>query len=173
MLGILIISVIQACACLGFFVRWHRAACLVCPADLNHITCMLRPGLHMQVFACHLAAVAIDGCSINPARSFGPAVTSGTPTHLPGTAQIKHSPSAWSEHPLAEEHTRQLEKVWQIATWHIAWTHRGCQLGSHHPAALPSSTDPCDSLLHAAQIPQLALCGSSVPSQRCTDPSPP
>ncbi|KAL0020531.1 hypothetical protein WJX79_005805 [Trebouxia sp. C0005] len=46
-----------------------------------HLPILAPAGIGFAVFVCHIAAVPIDGTSINPARSFGPAVVSGTWTH--------------------------------------------------------------------------------------------
>ncbi|KAL0044987.1 hypothetical protein WJX82_004240 [Trebouxia sp. C0006] len=46
-----------------------------------HLPVLAPAGIGFAVFVCHIAAVPIDGTSINPARSFGPAVVSGTWTH--------------------------------------------------------------------------------------------
>ncbi|KAL0025560.1 hypothetical protein WJX79_000263 [Trebouxia sp. C0005] len=46
-----------------------------------HLPILAPAGIGFAVFVCHLAAVALDGCSINPARSFGPAVVYGDWTH--------------------------------------------------------------------------------------------
>lgn len=43
-----------------------------------HIPVLAPFAIGFTVFICHLVAIPLDGCSINPARSFGPAVISGT-----------------------------------------------------------------------------------------------
>jgi MIP family channel proteins len=42
-----------------------------------HLPVLAPFAIGFTVFICHLIAVPIDGCSINPARSFGPAVIGG------------------------------------------------------------------------------------------------
>jgi MIP family channel proteins len=42
-----------------------------------HLSVLAPFSIGMAVFLAHIVAVPIDGCSINPARSFGTAVTSG------------------------------------------------------------------------------------------------
>jgi MIP family channel proteins len=45
--------------------------------DMVHLPVLGPFAIGMVVFLAHVVAVPIDGCSINPARSFGTAVTSG------------------------------------------------------------------------------------------------
>ena len=41
----------------------------------NHVAQILAPfAIGMSVFIIHLVLIPVDGCSINPARSFGPAM---------------------------------------------------------------------------------------------------
>jgi len=48
-------------------------------------TVMVPFAIGMAVFVCHLVAIPIDGMSLNPARSFGPAIVS---SGLPGCGQV-------------------------------------------------------------------------------------
>jgi MIP family channel proteins len=46
-----------------------------------HLPVLAPFAIGFTVFICHLIAIPIDGCSINPARSFGPAVIGGLWAH--------------------------------------------------------------------------------------------
>jgi aquaporin PIP len=50
-------------------------------ANSAHLPVLAPFAIGIVVFLCHLVAVPIDGCSVNPARSFGAAVVSRTWTH--------------------------------------------------------------------------------------------
>lgn len=47
-------------------------------ATTPHIPALAPFAIGIAVFLAHIVAVPVDGCSINPARSFGTAVTSNT-----------------------------------------------------------------------------------------------
>lgn len=58
----------------------HIKLALLIRATLDDVASLqvLAPfAIGIVVFLCHLFMVPLDGCSINPARSFGTAVTSG------------------------------------------------------------------------------------------------
>ncbi|KAK9917142.1 hypothetical protein WJX75_001261 [Coccomyxa subellipsoidea] len=46
--------------------------------DTAHLPVLAPFAIGMVVFLCHLVAIPLDGCSINPARSFGAAAVSGS-----------------------------------------------------------------------------------------------
>jgi glycerol uptake facilitator-like aquaporin len=46
-------------------------------ASTPHLSALAPFAIGVTVFLCHIVAVPIDGCSVNPARSFGAAVVSG------------------------------------------------------------------------------------------------
>ncbi|KAK0558851.1 hypothetical protein OC844_004831 [Tilletia horrida] len=67
----------------GFFIEMLCTSALVFSVFMlaveKHRATYLAPiGIGLTLFACHLFAVVWTGCGLNPARSFGPAVVSGT-----------------------------------------------------------------------------------------------
>jgi aquaporin related protein len=52
-------------------------AILMLAAEKSRLTPMAPIGISMTLFACHMFAVSFTGASLNPARTFGPAVVGG------------------------------------------------------------------------------------------------
>lgn len=67
----------------GLFIEAFCTAILVLTVILlaaeKHKSTYLAPvGIGLTLMTCHMFAIAWTGCGINPARSFGPAVVSGS-----------------------------------------------------------------------------------------------
>ena len=77
----------------------------------------------MTVFIAHLAAIPIDGCSINPARSFGAAVAKGEWNHqwLFWVAPIAGGLSAAIVYELLFRPGARAQEWGGVCRWRAGW----------------------------------------------------